>query len=285
MQLIGSDINDIYKTACKTIIDSFNRVRSRGLSTLEVINAHIELTNPRRRFVNYTSRNMSMKYFVGELCYYLDGRTDLPSISCYAKFWDKISDDGKTINSCYGNRIFTRTNIHGQRQFEYAVTCLKRDKYSRKAIMTIYNPNDAHISKDNPCTLTLQLLIRDDALHLIVNMRSEDVWLGIPYDVAFFTIVQEAALQSLLPSYPSLNLGSYYHNVTSLHIYVEHQAASHRLLFEDNIISDMAPPLTNVDVEDWFADLLTYEKSKRGVARYECEGRRTEFQDWCKLFL
>lgn len=50
----------------------------------------------------------------------------------------------------------------------------------------LWSPNPA-ASKDIPCTVALQFIRRSDVLHLIVTMRSSDVWLGLPYDFYVFS--------------------------------------------------------------------------------------------------
>lgn len=283
----GLTIDNIYLSVCGDALLRGDYVKTRGLMTKELLNVIIELYNPKMRFVTHEARDMNMRYFIGELCHYLDGRTDLASIAHYSKFWEKVSDDGQTINSCYGNRLFKRryANEGDLSQFEYALQCLVKDKNSRKAIMMIYERQDARPSKDNPCTLLLQFIIRDDELYLYTNMRSQDIWLGVPYDFAFFTIVQEAAFTYLRNVYPNLMLGSYIHIVTSLHMYENNFESAKDLINNIKFKPIVAPDMINIDVNDWFDDLLTYEKYTRGKVLYKNESRRTDFQDWCKSYL
>src|SRR5574340_1071606 len=284
MTFVGQDISSIYKDICSSLVTYGACVSVRSLKTLEISNAQIQLYNPRNRIVNFRARDLSMKYFVGELCYFLGGRTDLASIAHYSKFWHSVSDDGVSVNSAYGARLFT-LNGHYQIQFDYAIRNLVVDKDSRKAVMTIYQPEDSRESKDNPCTIFLQLIIRNNKLDMYTFMRSNDIWLGTPYDVAFFTIVQEIALVKLQYTYPELRLGTYFHNATSLHAYERHWNAIARLGLEGSHVLVKVPRLTPVDVSSWFNDLLTYEKSKRKVVLYKNESEQTQFQTWCKKFL
>ena len=69
-------------------------------------------------------------------------------------------------------------------------------------------------SKDIPCTCVLQFLVRDDRLHLVVMMRSNDAFIGLPHDLFAFTMLQEVVARSL-----DVELGTYRHMVGSLHIY------------------------------------------------------------------
>lgn len=279
----GPDIDYIYRAVAFQLYANSPVVTTRGLATKEMLCAQLRIFEPQRRILESPSRAMSMRYLIGELCFFLDGRTDLMSIAHYSRFWEKVSDNGETVNSAYGYRLFDYGDQRSQ--FEYALWCLENDMHTRKAVMVIYHPEDARPSKDNPCTLSLQFLIRDMKLHLIVTMRSQDFWLGVPYDVAFFTLVQELMLVYLRKTHKGLRMGEYFHNVGSLHVYEREWGDIKRVANEEWIESSQPPALTDVDVFDWFDDLITYEKSKRGVVLYKNESRRTLFQDWAKQYL
>lgn len=285
MHFEGDDISAIYRDIANALFIIGDDVTARGLRTKELLNVQIELNKPRNRFVNFAARNMDMNYCMGELCYFLDGRTDLDSIAHYSKFWIKVSDDGKTVNSAYGARIFGYRTPSKMPQFDYAIDVLRQDAQSRKAVIAIYNIGDARTSNDNPCTMFMQFVIRNNRLHCYTTMRSNDVWLGLPYDVAFFTTVHEIAYVKLLGTYPWLGLGTYIHNAVSLHVYDRNFEGLHEVRCESNHMPIVAPKISVIDVGSWFNDLLTYEKSKRGVVLYKNESYKTNFQDWCKQWL
>jgi hypothetical protein len=67
---------------------------------------------------------------------------------------------------------------------------------------------------DLPCTLSMQFIRRGEHLHCSVCMRSNDVWLGLPYDVFCFSTIQRLVAHRL-----GLKAGKYIHNVGSLHVY------------------------------------------------------------------
>jgi hypothetical protein len=53
-------------------------------------------------------------------------------------------------------------------------------------------------------------------------MRSNDLILGTPTDIAFFCLLQQQMLKLLQYKYPELELGTYTHIVHSIHIYERH---------------------------------------------------------------
>jgi thymidylate synthase len=93
---------------------------------------------------------------------------------------------------------------------------LARDQDSRRAVCTIYNAvhDLGHETKDMPCTLSLQFMIRHHELYLRTSMRSNDAYLGLPYDLQQFCM-----LLSTMAHILRLPVGTYSHNVGSMHLY------------------------------------------------------------------
>ena len=181
-----------------------------GAVTGEVINAITVIDDPKDNLVTSPIRKLSHKYAIGELLWYLSGSNKLDAIANYSKAWNKLSDDGETVNSAYGYRIFEK---FGFDQWEYVKGLLKADHNSRQAVIHIKEPNPEK-TKDLPCTVALQYFIRDGKLYATTYMRSNDIWLGFPYDVFTFTCLQIKMAFEL-----GVGIGSYTHIAGSLHLY------------------------------------------------------------------
>lgn len=230
----GSSMDEIYKKACTDLIFRPDGLLApRGQPIREITNVALVLTDPYRRIVASNERALSMRYLAGELAFYLAASDDVEFIAHYSAFWRKISDDGETVNSAYGKRLFGPELPKSQ--FRYAIEQLIADKDTRKAVMTIYHSGDSRPSADNPCTMALQFFIRGDALDLTVYMRSNDIWLGTPYDVAFFTLVQERALSILRWTYPGLGMGTYTHIAGSFHVYEKNWTSVKAIAMSDDM--------------------------------------------------
>lgn len=176
----------------------------------EVLNAVTVIKDPTRGIVLSDIRKMPMRYAVGELMWYLSGNKDLSAIQNYTKAWDRMSDDGKTVNSNYGWCI---QHKYGFDQWDYVRNMLITDPNSRQAVLHIKTADDKP-SKDVNCTVCLQFLVRDGKLHATVYMRSNDIWMGFPYDVFSFTAMQCKMAMEL-----GVGIGTYTHIAGSLHLY------------------------------------------------------------------
>lgn len=205
MSRISSDIDSIYFTLCKDLLHA-----PIVGNTKELNNVKIQLTNIDNNVVSI--RDISASYMFAELLWYFTGRNSVDFIGTFGSMWKRLSDDGKTCNSAYG---YLMKEAHGFNQIEKVIELLKHDSNSRRAVINLNVPNENVIeTKDEPCTIALQFLVRKGELHCTGMMRSNDIWFGFPYDITFFTELQKYIADQL-----GLEYGSYTHFVTSLHLY------------------------------------------------------------------
>jgi len=245
----------------------------RGQKIREKLGVSFTIENPRHRIPYVAGRKFSVTYMVAELLWYLSANNKTEWISKYSAFWKDISDDGVTANSAYGARLFApNEKIANGRftQWQYVVNELRRDPDSRRAVMHLRMPADGIDAKlDVPCTLTLQFFIRDNELHMIVNMRSSDLIFGIAYDIPAFTFFQE-----ILAGQLGVELGSYTHMSNSLHIYERHfemveTILSEKCLAKTRKLTDIHGPMPAIDAAGcnqqaltyWIKKLMTFEKA------------------------
>lgn len=207
----GRTLDEVWLKYYELMVDNIEKQESRdGEVISEVINAITVIEDPTRCIMTNTTRKLSMRYAVGELLWYLSGNRSLSEIQKYTKAWDRMSDDGKNVNSNYGYCIKEK---FGFNQYEYVKHKLMSDSNSRQAIIHIKDANNKD-SLDVNCTICLQFFIRGNKLYMTTYMRSNDLWLGYPYDIFQFT-----CLQVLLSMELGIELGSYTHIAGSLHLY------------------------------------------------------------------
>lgn len=181
--------------------------------TSEIIGASFMLKNPRARLSLSETRGKLFSV-LGEFLWYLSKGNDLKFVEYYipryAEF-NKPNPEGM-IDGGYGPRLF---NLHGKiDQVKNVIERLKENPFSRRAVIQIFDGEDLVKYPDVPCTCTLQFFVRNKKLSMVTYMRSNDAYRGFPHDVFAFTMLQEIIARSL-----AVDLGYYYHNVGSLHLY------------------------------------------------------------------
>jgi len=98
-------------------------------------------------------------------------------------------------------------------QWREALDILRDDPNSRRAVMTVRLPEDVTMD-DQPCLTTVQLLIRNNALDMIVFFRSNDLW-----EATFMNAYALRKLQEKWAEELHIRAGEYLHTVGSLHVY------------------------------------------------------------------
>jgi len=162
---------------------------------------------------------------LGELLWYLSRSNQLDFIQHYLPRYVQESDDGVTVHGGYGARLF---NHRGVNQIQNVIEKLKANGNSRRAVIQLFDAADLVGSyKEIPCTTTLQFFVRSRRLNLIVTMRSNDAWYGLPHDIFCFTMLQEIVARTL-----GVGLGRYRHFAGSLHLYEEYVEQAEQYLAE-----------------------------------------------------
>lgn len=224
-------------------------VRPRGLATRELLGCAVKITDPRQRFVVRPPRKRwSPAFAMAEYLWYMRGENSLETMAFYAPGIRRFSDDGETLNSAYGHRIFGAHPHIGFDQWREIKALLKNDPESRQAVVHIRTPRDSLLpTKDHPCTIALQFLQRRGRLHLVTTMRSNDIVLGTPYDIFSFTMMQEQMALEL-----GLELGSYFHQVGSWHLYLDQMALAEEMV--EMTLNPPAMPAVEPGLEQMIAD-------------------------------
>ncbi len=251
----GESFAKVYKDLLKDLSTNPEYVCApRDQKINEILNVTLEIENPMSGLYKNSIRGSQYKYIAAEFVFYFAGRNDLKYIQKYAKFWKDIANPDGTVNSAYGHLLFKRyyngTQSHPSiTQWEWAYESLKKDKDTRQALMHFNLPEHQHFgNKDFVCTLNGIFHIRDNKLDFTVMMRSNDAILGLPTDVAFFTMLQQQMYHLLKKDYPELELGKYTHQVNSMHLYERNFAVVEDMLkvdFEEDFIPEIINDLIN----------------------------------------
>ena len=205
------NLDDAFEGWYNILSTNTNEEASRDGNVVgEVIGSTTVILDPTRNIMKSKIRNLPMRYAIGELLWYLSGNNKLDAIRNYTSNWDRMSDDGETVNSNYGYCIQSK---YGFDQLDFVINKLKEDPNSRQAVIHIKEPNN-NPSKDVNCTVCLQFFIREGKLYMITYMRSNDLWMGFTYDVFQFTCLQIYLAMKL-----NLGIGTYTHIAGSLHLY------------------------------------------------------------------
>lgn len=188
----------------------------RGMRCKELLSYSFHLNNPADNVISLKGFETNLDYAKEELAWYESGDNDINFSKRIKNVWQKYAYDDVHALSGYGRRIFGNCEVLQMSQWEWVKRELIRDADSRRAIINLNDKNDKSemYTKDMPCTVFMQFLVRNGKLNMIASMRSNDIVLGVRNDVYCFTSLQQRMAKEL-----NVSLGAYFHHAGSMHLY------------------------------------------------------------------
>ena len=219
--------DSLYRDAIAEILfrgaESFNE--RPGLSTRAVPGLTLEI-HPAQGFPILTLRKIPIKLFCSEVVWMITGQKDLSFIQQFTKIWDDFAEADNTMATAYGYRW---RHHFGRDQLIDLIEHLREEPSSRQGVVMMWDPRDdglrAPKKKNVPCPFTFTANIIGGKLNVHLIIRSNDMMLGNPHDVAGF-----ALLHSMLAQELEVGLGKFTVSISHAHIYGTHYDQAHELV-------------------------------------------------------
>ena len=229
------NLNRAWRSALFNVLENGSEVSPRGQRTRELLHSPL-VVDMQYPVLTVKSRELNYRFMAAEAYWILTGRNTVKDIAPYNKNISQFSDDGITFAGAYGPEI--------QRQLNFVVSKLAEDPDTRQAVLTIWKQNPPP-SKDIPCTVAMSFMIRDGWLHCHTFMRSNDLWLGTPYDVFNFSMLSTLICARYNRSVKSIDQfirpGFLYLTAASQHLYEQHWETAEKLDYFNLYELDVLP--------------------------------------------
>jgi thymidylate synthase len=236
-----------YLNVLKDILENGNERPDRtniGTKSLFGLQLRFDLTEG---FPAITTKKLAWKAVVSELLWFIEGSGDenrLKEILHGERYIDKKtiwSDNAKAdywvkkklqrhpgdLGRIYGvqwrrwRRPLVRINkvvLQNHDQLLELINGIKNDPYSRRHVVSAYNPGELELMALPPCHMLFQCYVSNDkklSLHMI--MRSTDTFLGLPFNIASYALLTHMIAQST-----DLEVGDLIISLGDAHIYKNH---------------------------------------------------------------
>ncbi|MFZ1961176.1 MAG: thymidylate synthase [Methylovirgula sp.] len=172
-----------------------------------------------------TTKKLHLKSIVYELLWFLKGDTNLAYLNEHGvTIWDEWADANGELGPIYGKQWRTWPARDGKTidQISDVIAALQRDSFSRRLIVTAWNPADLPTMRLAPCHCLFQFHVaegRDGVRRLSCQLyqRSGDAFLGVPFNIASYALLTEmvAHATGLVP-------GDFVHTLGDAHLYLNH---------------------------------------------------------------
>lgn len=213
---------DIVKNILDNGIEDYNPRAKYICKALPGVHFNLDLS---KGFPLLSLRKLPLKIFTAEQVWFVMGENDPAWLRPFTKIWDNfIEDDGKVTS--YGYRW---RKHFGRDQLKELIKMLKKNPGSRQGVVITWDPlSDGLTSKPKknvPCLFSFAVNIIGGKLCMHNIVRSEDMFLGFPHDVAGFAFLQMMLAQEL--GYP---VGTYSHSISNAHLYSDQYEAAKELI-------------------------------------------------------
>lgn len=177
-----------------------------------------------------TTKKVHFKSIVNELLWFISGSTNINELD--AKIWNEWALEDGSLGPVYGKQWTAWETKDGDtvNQIDYVIDLLKNNPNSRRILFHGWNvadlPSEKMSPHDNvragkmalpPCHLLYQFQVIDNKLNLMCTVRSNDMFLGNPFNTA-----QAALWVYMLAQQCDLEVGELVMSIGDCHIYSNH---------------------------------------------------------------
>lgn len=213
-----------YLDLVRLVLERGTRKKSRtGIDTLSYFGAHYTV-DLAEGFPLLTTKEVNYASCLRELLWYLSGEDHIRNLRQHTKIWDAWADENGNLETAYGRywRRFPSPyqdaaghwHVREVDQIQYVIDTLRKEPYSRRMVVTAWEPGNAQPSRLPPCHYSFVFNVQDGRLNCHLTQRSGDIALGIPFNLACY-----ATLTQMLAQETGLAVGSFSHTIVDAHIY------------------------------------------------------------------
>ncbi len=211
----------IYQNLLRDILANGQKREDRtGVGTIGVFGRQMRF-DLSEGFPLLTTKKLHTKSIFVELLWFLRGLTNvkwLQERGC--SIWDEWADENGDLGPVYGKqwRSWAAPNGETIDQVKKLIDGLKNNPFSRRHIISAWNPADVDDMALPPCHLLFQFYVSvDGKLSCQLYQRSADVFLGVPFNIASY-----ALLTAMVAQVVGLRPGDFVHTLGDAHIYLNH---------------------------------------------------------------
>lgn len=167
-----------------------------------------------------TTKKLHLRSIIHELLWFLRGETDLKYLhDNNVTIWDEWADTKGNLGPVYGYqwRNWPTPDGHHIDQISLALDALKNNPDSRRHVISAWNVGDLDKMALPPCHILFQFYISGDKLSCQLYQRSADIFLGVPFNIASYSLLLMMMAQVL-----ELKPHEFIHTLGDAHIYLNH---------------------------------------------------------------
>jgi len=217
----------VYHARMKQYLDLLEHVMENGVDRMDRtgtgtrgVFGHQMRFDLSEGFPMLTTKKLHLKSIVHELIWFLAGDTNIKYLKENGvRIWDEWADENGDLGPVYGKQ-WRRWETQDGRvidQVAKVVEAIKANPYSRRHIVSAWNPAEVDDMALPPCHCLFQFHVADEKLSCQLYQRSADIFLGVPFNIASY-----ALLTHMMADACDLEVGDFVHTLGDAHIYSNH---------------------------------------------------------------
>ena len=190
-----------------------------GTGTLSVFGRQLRF-DLSEKFPLLTTKKVHFRSIVYELLWFLSGDTNIKYLNDHnVKIWNEWANDEGELGRVYGAqwRSWRKPNGEALDQISEVIKNIKENPHSRRLIVVAFNPGELDQMALPPCHAFFQFYVSDGRLSCQLYQRSADVFLGVPFNIASYSLLTLMAAQVC-----QLKPGEFVHTFGDVHLYLNH---------------------------------------------------------------
>ncbi len=167
-----------------------------------------------------TTKKLNLKSIIHELLWFLNGDTNIKYLNDNGvHIWDEWAEENGDLGHIYGYQWRSWPDYNGGYidQITQIVNDIKNNPNSRRLIVSSWNVADLPNMNLPPCHTFFQFYVADGKLSLQLYQRSADLFLGVPFNIASYSL-----LLKMMAQVTNLEEGDFIHTFGDAHIYLNH---------------------------------------------------------------
>ncbi len=196
-----------------------------------------------------TTKKLHLKSIIHELLWFLKGDTNIAYLQENGvRIWNEWADENGNLGHIYGYQWRRWPDGAGGSidQIAEAIETIKNNPDSRRIIVSAWNVADIPEMALPPCHAFFQFYVADGRLSLQLYQRSADCFLGVPFNIASYSL-----LLMMVAQVTGLKAGDFIHTLGDAHIYSNHFAQVQEQLGREP--RNLPKMIINPEVKDIFS--------------------------------
>ncbi len=203
------------------LVNGERRMDRTGVGTISLFGAQLRF-DISEKFPLLTTKKVHLKSIIHELLWFLKGDTNIAYLKENGvKIWDEWAKPDGSLGRVYGAqwRDWRRPDGSSLDQITTIINQIKNDPYSRRIIVSAWNPGELEQMALAPCHAFFQFYVSPESKRLSCQLyqRSADIFLGVPFNIASYALLTMMVAQAC-----GLQAGDFIHTFGDVHIYLNH---------------------------------------------------------------